>query len=197
MLHEFLSANRTELIALCRTKVSRRPARESNDAELEHGITMFLDQLIKTLKMEQTSEPLDSRRVSGPSGGSSVASSSEVGAAAAQHGLELLTHGFTIEQVVHDYGDLCQAIMEMALEADVTISVDEYRTFNRCLDNAIADAVTGFNCHRDSLVAEQKAQEENQRLGFLAHELRNYLTTATTSRPQLSRSRSSKWAMSD
>lgn len=180
MLHEFLSANRTELIARCRAKVSKRPAREANDSELEHGITMFLDQLITTLQLEQTSEPLDSRRVSGPSGGSAIPSSSEVGAAAARHGLELLNHGFSIEQVVHDYGDLCQALMEMALEADVTISADEYRTFNRCLDNAIADAVTGFNRRRDSQLAEQKSQEENQRLGFLAHELRNYLTTAIT-----------------
>lgn len=180
MLHEFLTVNRVELIARCRDKASQRPAHEADNAELEHGITLFLAQLIHTLEIEQTSEPLDSRRVSGPAGGSAIASSSEVGASASRHGLELLDHGFTIEQVVHDYGDLCQAIMDMALEADMSIFPDEYRTFNRCLDNAIADAVVGFNRHRDFQLAEQKSQEENQRLGFLAHELRNHLTTAMT-----------------
>ncbi len=82
--------------------------------ELEHGITLFLDQLIKTLSLEQTSEPLRSRKVSGPSGGGKPVLS-EIGETAARHGKELLQHGFTVEQVVHDYGDLCQAVTDLGI----------------------------------------------------------------------------------
>jgi len=55
---------------------------------------------------------------------------------------QLLQHGFTVDQVVHDYGDLCQAITKLAVDRGAAIQVEEFRTLNRCLDNAIADAVT-------------------------------------------------------
>ncbi len=63
MLHEFLSNNRIELIDRCRLKVAQRPAPKATDAELEHGIPLFLDQLIKTLQLEQTPAPKQSRKV--------------------------------------------------------------------------------------------------------------------------------------
>jgi hypothetical protein len=37
------------------------------------------------------------------------------------------------------------------VEANVAISVNEFRTFNRCLDQAIADAVTAFGLARQTL----------------------------------------------
>ena len=178
MLHEFLAAHRAELIDRCRSKVSQRPAPAATGAELAHGIPLFLDQLIKTLRMEQTSEPMRSRKVSGPSGGGTPMLS-EVGVTAARHGRELLEHGFTIDQVVHDYGDLCQSITEAAFEHDAPIQVDEFRTLNRCLDNAIADAVTEFVYQRDLSFADKRVQTFNERLGLLAHELRNLIHTAT------------------
>ena len=69
MMHEFLTANRAELIARCRDKVAQRAAPGSSARELDHGVSIFLDQLIKTLVMEQTAAPMLSRKVSGPSGG--------------------------------------------------------------------------------------------------------------------------------
>jgi len=137
MLHEFLTTHRDDLIDRCRLKVGQRRAPRATDAELEHGIPHFLDQLVKTLRMEQTSEPLRSREVSGPPGGEGSILS-EIGATAARHGRELLQHGFTVDQVVHDYGDLCQAITDLAFERDAPFAVDETRTLNRCLDNAIS-----------------------------------------------------------
>jgi len=178
MLHEFLANHRADLIERCRSKVARRPSPTATDAELEHGIPLFLDQLIKTLRVEQTSEPMRSRKVSGPSGGGTPVLS-EIGVAAARHGRELLEHGFTIDQVVHDYGDLCQAITEAAFGHAAPIQVDEFRTLNRCLDNAIADAVTEFSYQRDLSFADRRVQSFNERLGSLAHELRNLLHTAT------------------
>ena len=177
MLCQFLITNRTELIERCRAKVALRPANEARGDELQHGISLFLDQLTKTLEVEQSESPAQSTRVSGPSGGGPPAIS-EIGEGATQHGGELLRHGFSIEQVVHDYGDLCQAITETAVEVGEPITVDEYHTFNRCTDNAIAEAVTEFSYQRDSAVANRHAQDLNQHMGVLAHELRNLLTTA-------------------
>lgn len=177
MMHVFLANNRHELIERCRAKVAQRPARAATTQQLQNGVPLFLDQLIRTLRMEQTSEPMGSRRISGPSGGG--ASLSEIGAAAAQHGRELLALGFSVDQVVHDYGDLCQAVTDLAYERDAPFQIDEFRTLNRCLDNAIADAVTEFSYQRDFVMADRQAIEAQERLGFLAHELRNLLQTAT------------------
>jgi len=179
MLHEFLFANRSELIERCVLKVARRPTPAATVAELSHGIPMFLDQLIKTLRIEQMSDPLRSREVSGPAGGDGSSGLSEIGKEAARHGFELLEHGFTVDQVVHDYGDLCQAIMDLAQGHSEPIDIDEFRTLNRCLDNAIADAVTEFGNRRELLTASRDAKAMNERLGFLAHEVRNLIHTAT------------------
>jgi signal transduction histidine kinase len=178
MLHEFLTRNRVDLIDRCRFKVSQRSAPRVTSAELTRGIPLFLDQLIKTLEVEQTSDPMLSRKVSGPAGGGNKVPS-EMGAAAALHGRELLQQGFTVDQVVHDYGNLCQAITDLAFELREPIETDEFRTLNRCIDNGIADAVTEYSYQRYSVLANDGVQALNERLGFLAHELRNLLHTAT------------------
>ena len=178
MLHEFLNANHALLVERCREKVGRRASPKLTDTELKHGISLFLSQLIRTLEVEQTGEPMLSRKVSGPSGGGPP-DTSEIGVTATRHGRELLQHGYTVDQVVHDYGDLCQAIMDLALERDAPIDASEFRTLNRCLDNGIADAVTEFAYQRDLLVEDKGAHALTERLGFLAHELRNLIQTAT------------------
>lgn len=167
MLHEFLTANRDELVRRCRTKVATRPAPAPTAIELEHGIPLFLDQLIGTLSGE----------LGAWSDGSSQVASA-IGTTASKHGNEFFRKGFTVEQVVHDYGDLCQAVTELAAEMKAPITVDEFRTFNRCLDNAIADAVTAFGLARDKSISAEGAHEMNERLGSLAHELRNLLNSA-------------------
>jgi hypothetical protein len=50
--------------------------------------------------------------------------------AALQHGRELSLHGYTVEQVVRDYGDLCQTITDLATELDARIEAEEFRTLN-------------------------------------------------------------------
>lgn len=177
MMHQFLSNNRTELAQRCRRKVGERKGRDATDVQLKDGIPLFLDQLIRTLQVEQTSTPLESRRISGPAGGD--ASLSEVSVSAAQHGKDLLALGLSVDQVVHDYGDLCQAITDLAVERDIPFQVDEFRTLNRCLDNAISDAVTEFSFQRDVLAADAHALESSKKMGFFAHEMRNLLCTAS------------------
>jgi signal transduction histidine kinase len=136
---------------------------------------MFLDQLIETLVLEQGSG-LEANTVEVSNGRGKF--SLELGATAALHGRDLFRAGFTIEQVVRDYGDVCQAVTNLAFETDASISVNEFRIFNRCLDHAIAGAVTEFAKHAPASNNESLTGF-NSRLGALAHELRNYLQTAT------------------
>jgi signal transduction histidine kinase len=177
MLHEFLSLNRNQLLEDCRAKSGRRDPTRVAVAQVALGIPTFLDQLIRTLAIEQTSDPQQSRLVSGPSGGGPA--HSEIAATASIHGRELSRQGCTVEQVVHEYGDLCQAIGDLAFLRHAPISVDEFRTLNRCLDNGIADAVTEFAADRLALVQKSASGAQNEQLGELAHELRNHLHTAT------------------
>jgi signal transduction histidine kinase len=178
MLHKFLAHNRTQLIARCIEKVAKRPKRSATTEQLQNGIPMFIDQLTRTLAAEQGHDDATSLEISGPSGGDAAALS-EMGLAAAAHGKALLRLGYSVDQVVHDYGDLCQAITDLAFERDAPFSIDEYRTLNRCLDNAIADAVTEFSAQREAAITLQQSVHENEHLGFLMHELRNALGTAS------------------
>jgi signal transduction histidine kinase len=177
MMYDFLSNNRNELIERCRAKVARRPTRLATADQLQNGVPLFLEQLIGTLRVEQGADGENGRTISGPSGGG--AAYSEIGTSAALHGRQLLELGFSVDQVVHDYGDLCQAITDLAYERDAPFQMDEFRTLNRCLDNAIADAVTEFSYQRDSNLAKSRAAEMNEHMGLFAHELRNFLGTAT------------------
>ena len=147
MLHDFLSSNRAELIRRCRSKVSRRDSPPVTPTELEHGVPLFLEQLVWALRCEQESPGLDRDRMFGPVYKSPAAVESS--RTAAIHGKELLDSGYTVDQVVHDYGDICQAITELAHEKNAPVAVEEFRTFNRLLDDAIADAVSSFGSHRD------------------------------------------------
>lgn len=177
-MHNFLANNRGELIKRCVGKVAQRPKRNATEPQLRNGIPMFLEQLTRTLEAEQDDGAAAGKVISGASGGDGAALS-EMGISAAAHGLALLELGYTVDQVVHDYGDLCQAITDLAVERDAPFTVDEFRTLNRCLDNAIADAVTEFSSQRDVAVALQQSVDVNERLGYLMHELRNSLNVAT------------------
>jgi len=178
MLHEFLTANRDQLIARCVAKVAKRPVPPPTAAELIHGIPRFLTQITETLRSEAASDEPATRRISGAGDPGTSPTASEIGESAAAHGDELQKKGFTVDQVVHDYGDLCQAITELAVEQNAPIAVTEFRTLNRCLDNAMADAVTRFGREHDRSIKDWASQDTNERLGVLAHELRGKLNVA-------------------
>jgi len=177
-MFRFLSENRSELIARCKVKVSQRPKRAATPEQLVNGIPLFLSQLIRTLAAEDDGQMAESLHISGASGGDAT-NVSVIGASAIAHGKELLELGYSVDQVVHDYGDICQAITDLAVERDAPFSVDEFRTLNRCLDNAIANAVSEFSARRDLTVAVKHSADENERRGVLVHELGNHVHAAT------------------
>jgi len=178
MMSTFLANNHDELVARCRSKVTKRPRREASTVQLSNGVPLFLDQLRQTLEAEEGDHAAKAVQISGASGGD-ASLVSEMAMSAAAHGQSLLNLGFSVDQVVHDYGDLCQAITDLAFERDAPFSVPEFRTLNRCLDNAIASAVSAFSGQRDAAIARRQGDELNERVGLLVHELRNALATAS------------------
>ena len=174
MLHEFLTSNRQLLITRCREKVAKRFEPTETQATIDHGVPLFLQQLVETLRSEQDTgirTGKDSEPTPAPT---------EIGRAAALHGAELLRRGFSVDQVVHDYGDVCQCVTALAVEQDVAISTDEFRTLNRCLDNAIADAVASFGSAREASI-DRQAEALEQRLVFFAAEHRRLIDIAIQS----------------
>ena len=159
MLHEFVTENREELIRRCRAKVEMRSVPPPTPAELEYGVPCFLDQLVDALQHH-------------------LSPSLEIGRSAARHGHDLKLQGCTVSQVVHDYGDVCQSITDLALQLNAPINVEDFRTLNRCLDDAIASAVTEYGRVNQSVLDTQSARDD-ERLGFLAHEMRNLVGTAS------------------
>ena len=150
MLHEFLTEHRDEIVDRCKPQMGAR---------MTFGVPRFLDQLVETLRLEMDSNP-------------------EMSSSAALHGKELLQAGFTVSEVVHDYGNVCQAVTDLAVELNTPIGTSEFRTLNRCLDDAIADAVSEYGRERQRIVEDEGEQRFNERLGMFVHDLRNQLTKA-------------------
>ena len=148
-LSQFIDGHRGELILRCRAKVAGRSAPPPTEAEIDHGVPLFLNQVSDELRH-------------GPS------KTQEIGESAKKHGRDLLGQGFNISQVVHGYGDVCQSITDLAVEESAPISTGDFRTLNRCLDDAIAGAVTEYS-------QAQGATRDGQ-----PNELRNLIETATT-----------------
>jgi signal transduction histidine kinase len=107
-----------------------------------------------------------------------LSSSPQIERTAGWHGHELLLKGFTVSQVVQDYGDVCQSVTGLAVELDAPISTDDFRTLNRCLDDAIAGALTEFGRGRNQFTFDGESARGNERLGFLAHQVQTLTNTA-------------------
>jgi hypothetical protein len=173
MLHEFLTANRELLITLCQAKVAKRVEPTEAPGTMDHGVPLFLHQLVETLRDEQNTQLRGNDAEPTPT-------STPIGRAAALHGAEMLRRGFSIGQVVHDYGDVCQCVTALAVDQQVAISADEFRTLNRCLDNAIADAVAAFGSARQVSI-DRQAESLQQRLAAFAAERRRLIDIARQS----------------
>jgi signal transduction histidine kinase len=162
MLRDFIALHRAEILARARTRVVGRSAPLATEVELTHGLPSFLDQLDEALRKASMSEALDH---------------AEIEESATQHGSDLFRRGLTVAQVVHDYGDLCHVITGLSIELTAPIAADEFQTLNLCLDDAIAGAVTAYGRQRERAISEAGTE----RLGILAHEMRNELNTAMLS----------------
>lgn len=174
MLHEFITCRRNELIERCGDKARSRHASPDLAKPMEHGVPLFLQQLVEILRVEQLTEARD------VAGARPAPAPTAIGRTAALHGAEMLDHGFSVDQLVHGYGDVCQAITDMAVEMKEVISPDEFRTLNRCLDNAIADAVTAYSGIRQGRINEV-AEVLSQSLTYFSDEQKRLIDIAIQS----------------
>jgi hypothetical protein len=147
MLHDFIVAHRDLIITRCKERVATRPQSLHAEAEINSGVPLFLNQLVDTLRSPGDSD-------------------FGISASAAVHGRDLLRSGFTVSQVVHDYGDVCQTITGLAVERNESIDTADFRTLNRCLDEAIAGAVTVYGREHEQSTIDGQTALGNERMGF-------------------------------
>ncbi|MEO6078879.1 MAG: HAMP domain-containing sensor histidine kinase [Steroidobacteraceae bacterium] len=189
MLHEFLKSNEQKLLAICETKAIELGGMRPSSDELKTGLPIFLRQVLSALE-HTPAEPLESEvdrpamaRAADASDEPAIARAAgrpfeaEVARTAGAHGDELQKRGYTLSHVVHAYGSMCQAITQLAIDNHEPITPAEFRKLNRYLDVAIAGAVTTFQARHIRV----DSSREVEHLGFLAHELRNALTTVNVS----------------
>jgi hypothetical protein len=144
-LYDFIAAHREHIIARCREKATGRSTSPPVPEAIEQGVPVLLDQLVSVLRAGL--EP-------GP----------EIAETALLHGRDLLRAGFSVGEVVHTYGDVCQSVTELAVELNATIRAEDFRLLNKCLDDAIASAVTEFGRKSGESSADGKAARESERL---------------------------------
>jgi signal transduction histidine kinase len=158
LLYQFLEDNRSDILALAEDKSLKLAGALPSSDELKKGLPIFYEHLIDYLKSSNSQQNED-----------------EIVFGAAGHGKELLRLNYTLSHVVHSYGALCQAVTEFAQRRQADISAHEFNDLNMCLDIAIASAVSEFQYHSVQALEEKEVLH----LGFLAHELRNALSSAT------------------
>lgn len=158
-LGPFLAGNRAALVARWRARASQRVS-GTRPRTGKTELVAFLDEMVNTPRVDQASPPV-------------------LESTAGQHGRAMQEQGFSVEDVVHDYADLRQAIADLAAENEGIVSVAEFGALGRRIDNAVAVAVGQFCTQRDATVGDEHTQDLNHRLGVFAHGLRNFVTTAT------------------
>ena len=124
--------------------------------ELIDHIPRFVDELIIALYPEVV--PLPS-----------------LGEIALEHGAQRLGLGFNVAEVVREYGTLHRCIIEVADEAREPITTHDQLVIARWLNTGIANALSQYVNDRDAELHRQSAEH----LGFIAHEIRNPLSSVT------------------
>lgn len=157
-LHEFIGGHRDELVRLCVAKMHRRwPDREV--LELESGFHALIDEVVRALQ-EDAGLP-----VSSPLPGKSETAS--------RHGAERQAHGDQIENIPIQIGMISDSVGELGAREGLRFAAREYQVFNLCIDSAVASALEEF----EQRASRSREAEATERIGFIAHELRNALSS--------------------
>jgi hypothetical protein len=155
-LQEFIRTNHEKLVSMTREKVAKRSQKTRPEArEAKYGVHVFLDQLREALVAEARRDPKQQAQPDPPT-------NQDIAETAALHGHDLLGLGFSIDEVVHEYGDVCQAVTELAVELHAPVSVADFHTLNRCVDNAIAAAVTAWTGDRETDASGTQGQRASR-----------------------------------
>jgi signal transduction histidine kinase len=156
-LDSLLKSKRQELLDRWSATTRRDNTADAvSHTQLLDQIPVFVDELISALNPEAI--PLPS-----------------IGETAIEHGGQRLSLGFNVAEVVREYGHLHRCIIEIAAEGSVVISVREHTVIAKWLNAGIANAVSQYVTVRDGELHRQTSEH----LGFIAHEIRNPLSSAS------------------
>ncbi len=129
--------------------------------ELVDHLPTFIDEMVSALREDAGLTP------NGPV--------PEDSPAAAVHGEQRLRLGFSLDAVVREYGALLNAIVATARGAGVEPTFRELTVLSDSTISGIAHAVTEYSQQRDA----ELLRLANEHFAFIAHELRNPLSSAT------------------
>jgi hypothetical protein len=115
MLYDFLRANREEILDRARKRIGARSAPKPTELELADALPFFLDQLGDALLLARSRG-----RVTHDS----------IPKTASTHRAMVFGKGLTVEHAIHDYGDLCRVVTDLALDRKEPISVEGFVTLS-------------------------------------------------------------------
>jgi signal transduction histidine kinase len=160
-LLEVLVERADEVMARWRANVIGTIAPESlPTVELVDHLPLFLKEVIAALRAND-----------GLPASVSVSDESQT---AIVHGEQRLRLGFSLDSVVREYGALRDAILSTGRDAGIPVTYREAQTVFDTTINGIASAVSEYARQRDAELHRQ----HNEHVAFLAHELRNPLSSA-------------------
>lgn len=180
-LNEFLVKNKKQILAATEVKTRELAGAHPTSEDAKTGLPIFYTQLISIIghapqpsdpparNIEAIAKAADQNDEPAMATAANQPEEAELAKSAGEHGVELRRLGYTLSHVVHAYGAMCQAITEAASLQKVPVSAADFHVLNRCLDVAIAGAVTEFQFDKDST---QSAPNRDT-------EMRNALTSAT------------------
>jgi hypothetical protein len=148
-LEQFLVDNRLALTRRTSAQVTTRSCPRPSEAEMVRRVRIFLSQVATVLREEQ--------RDSAQNGAADHSANAHTERRATLHGQNLRKCGFIIEQLVNAYGDVCEAVTVLSGREGATLTIAEFHTLDRCLDVAIAGAVSLWSEERDT--SFQQAEE--------------------------------------
>jgi len=157
-----MAQNRAELLAHSVQRM-KKTTPERSDAELSEDLKVVIDEITRALQRDA------GLKVSSPLPGHSESAS--------RHGSRRQLKGDPINIVALDFGSISEALGEVGGKQGLSFSAAEYQVFNQCLDAAVSAAIEQFF----DQAQEQQEYVTNERMGFLAHELRNSLSSAKMS----------------
>jgi signal transduction histidine kinase len=155
-LSALLRERRQELIERWTAMVVKETVTEPlTHAQLVDQMPLFIDDLTAALHPEALPLP--------PAGENAL-----------EHGAQRLSLGFDVGEVVREYGALHRCVIELAKDAGLVITPHEQVVLARCLNAGVANAVSQYVSERDAELHRQMAEH----IGFIAHEVRNPLSSA-------------------
>jgi signal transduction histidine kinase len=158
-----LAARRADVLAHWKTRVQ---GTFSPDAmphfELVDHIPQFLDEIVAALRADAGAPP-------------TIGVAPAEGVTASEHGAQRLRLGFSLDAVVREYGPLRDAILATAKEAGAELTFRELQIVFDAIVSGIAHAVSEYARQRDAELLRQA----NEHFAFIAHELRDPLSSAT------------------